>query len=73
MQDDQIYVGTEDGTFIALDQDAGTVWQKALGGKIYTSPVVSGELILVAPYQSDFALVAYDAEGRQVWTFKPEN
>ncbi len=71
---DQIYVATEDGTFIALDRDAKVVWEKELGGKIYTSPVAAGELILVAPYQAeDFALAAYDAAGKQAWTFTPEN
>jgi len=29
-------------------------------------------LILVAPYQADFSLAAYDLEGRQAWTFTPE-
>jgi len=69
---DQIYVGAEDGVFIALDRDGKIVWEKELGGKIYTTPVLSGELILVAPYQAEFTLAAYDAEGKQVWTFTPE-
>lgn len=70
---DQIYVATEAGSFIALDRDGKIVWEKELGGKIYTTPVLSNDLILVAPYQADFALAAYDAEGKQAWTFTPEN
>jgi outer membrane protein assembly factor BamB len=73
IQGDQIYVATEDGTFIALDRDAQVLWEKEPGGKIYTSPVAAGELILVAPYQAEFALAAYDAEGKRAWTFTPEN
>ncbi|MBL8050920.1 MAG: PQQ-like beta-propeller repeat protein [Anaerolineales bacterium] len=69
--DDQIYVATEAGSFIALDRDGKIVWEKTPGGKIYTTPVLSNDLILVAPYQAEFALAAYDAAGKQAWTFTP--
>lgn len=68
---DQVYVATEAGSFLALDRDGKIVWEKTPGGKIYTTPVRSGELILVAPYQAEFALAAYDADGKQAWTFTP--
>lgn len=70
--ENQIYVATEAGTFLALDRDGKVVWEKTTGGKIYTSPVISGDLILVAPYQAEFALAAFDAQGKQAWTFTPE-
>lgn len=66
---DRIYFVAEDGILLALDRDGKTVWEKEIGGKIYTSPVSSGELIIVAPYQADFLLAAYDTEGKQAWTF----
>lgn len=69
---DQVYFVAEDGVFIALDRDGKITWEKEIGGKIYTAPVLSGELILVAPYQAEFALAAYDTEGKQAWTFTPE-
>lgn len=69
---DQIYAATEAGTLVALDRDGKTAWEKNVGGKIYTSPVVSDGLVLVAPYQAEFALAAYDADGKQAWTFTPE-
>ncbi len=68
---DQIYVTTESGSFFALDRDGKIIWEKTPGGQIYTAAVLSGDLILVAPYQADFALAAYDSAGRQAWTFKP--
>ncbi len=68
---DQVYVATESGSFFALDRDGKTIWEKTVGGKIYTTPVVSGDLILVAPYQAEFTLAAYDATGKQAWTFTP--
>lgn len=69
---DQIYVATESGSFIALDRDGKIIWEKELGGKSYTTPVLANDLILVAPYQAEFALMAYDAQGKQAWTFTPE-
>jgi len=69
---DFIYFVTEEGTLIALDTEGKTVWEKTVGGKIYTTPILSNDLILVAPYQADFSLAAYDLEGRQAWTFTPE-
>lgn len=70
---EQIYIATEEGTFFALDRAGSILWDKETGGKIYTTPVFSGELILVAPYQAEFSLAAYDVEGKQAWTFTPEN
>lgn len=68
---DRIYAATESGKVIALDRDGKIVWEKAPGGQIYTAPGIAGELILVAPFQADLALVAYDVDGKQVWTFTP--
>jgi len=68
---DQIYVGTEAGTLVALDREGKTVWEKSIGAKIYTTPVLSGDLILVAPYQGEYVLAAYDVQGKQAWTFTP--
>lgn len=69
---DQIYAATEAGTLVALDRDGKIAWEKPVGGKIYTTPVMSNDLILVAPYQAEFILAAYDADGKQAWTFTPE-
>lgn len=69
---EHIYIATEEGTFYALDREGKIAWEKETGGKIYTSPVLSGDFVIVAPYQAEFALAAYDAEGKQAWTFTPE-
>ncbi|MCC7117751.1 MAG: PQQ-binding-like beta-propeller repeat protein [Anaerolineales bacterium] len=74
---DQIYVASEAGAFFALDQDAKIVWEKEVDADspkdtIYTTPVATGDLILVAPYKAKFLLTAYDADGKQAWTFVPE-
>jgi outer membrane protein assembly factor BamB len=69
---DQIYAATEAGTLVALDRDGKIAWEKTVDSKIYTTPVLSGDLILVAPYQAEFVLAAYDVQGKQAWTFTPE-
>jgi len=74
---DQLYVASEPdgttglGTLVALDRDGKTVWSKEVGGKLYTTPVASSDMIIVAPYKADFVLAAYDAQGKQAWTFIP--
>ena len=42
--------------------------QKISNGKLYTAPVVANDLAIVAVYQGDNLLVAYDAAGKQSWT-----
>jgi outer membrane protein assembly factor BamB len=70
VKDNQIYIVSEDGSLIIMDKD-GKYHAYQVGGKIYTSPVASGNLVLVAPYQAEFALAAFDADGKQAWTFIP--
>jgi outer membrane protein assembly factor BamB len=69
---EQIIVVTEAGSVVALDQDGRNAWDRELGGKIYSPPVVSGDFILVAPLGSEFYLYALDKAGKIVWNFKPE-
>jgi outer membrane protein assembly factor BamB len=68
---DQIFVATESGSLVALDHDGKFQSPFEIGGKIYTTPVVSNDLILIAPYQADFTLVALDVDGKQAWKFTP--
>jgi hypothetical protein len=42
-------------------------------GKIYPSPLLAGDLILVAPINADELLIAVDVNGNQRWVFSPEN
>jgi len=73
VRDDQILLATESGSVFAVGSDGKVLWTEEIGGKIYTSPVAAGDLTIVAPLETDFYLAALDANGRQVWTFTPEN
>jgi len=68
---DRIYFGTESGTLYAIDLRGNIVWSRETGGSLYSSPVGNENLIIVAPYQADQLLVAYNSDGNQVWTFTP--
>ena len=69
---DVVVITTESGSVYAFDRDGTPVWQREVGGQIYTAPVAGSDLILVAPMDTDFLLAAYDANGGQAWTFALE-
>jgi outer membrane protein assembly factor BamB len=68
---DRIYFGTENGTLFAVDTSGKILWKQTVGGKLYPSPKLAGDLILVAPIQIDELLVAYSKDGARQWSFTP--
>ena len=72
MADNIVFV-TESGSVYAVDSEGKIVWQRDVGGQIYTDPVAGTDQILVAPLQAEFSLAVLDTNGNQVWTFTPEN
>ncbi len=68
-----IVFATESGSVYAVDIDGKIVWQRDVGGEIFTVPVAGSERIIVAPMQAEFSLAVLDTNGNQVWTFSPEN
>lgn len=73
IQNDHILIATESGSLFAIDRDGNILWTQEVGGKIYTTSVAAGDLTIVAPLETDFYLAALDSNGRQVWTFTPQN
>jgi outer membrane protein assembly factor BamB len=70
---DYVVFVTESGSVYAVDREGKIVWQRAVGGQIYSAPVAGGDRILVAPMKAEFLLTALDTNGNQVWNFQPEN
>lgn len=72
-----LLVATESGAIYEVDeQGKHELWggrEQQPGGKIYTTPVLAGELVLVSPMNSDAFLYAYDLNGNKKWSFKPAN
>ena len=68
---DQILVATESGGVYSFNADGDfDEWYKpADKGKAYTTPVMAGDFVLVAYLESDYYLVALDAESDEKWTF----
>jgi len=78
LQNDHLLLATESGNIYAISKDGKTLWSEEFrnakgdgNGKIYTTPVTAGDLILVAPLETDYYLSALDSEGHTVWTFTP--
>jgi outer membrane protein assembly factor BamB len=66
---DGVLVATESGTVFAFDRNGGKAWDVNVGGKIYTTPIASGNFILLSPLNADFLLAAVDQKGTLVWKF----
>jgi outer membrane protein assembly factor BamB len=62
---------TEADTLYTVSTAGDIVSSKAIGGVIYSSPVITGDTILVAPTGFDSLLVALNLTGAQKWTFTP--
>jgi outer membrane protein assembly factor BamB len=73
VREDYILIATESGSIYALGRDGKVLWTQEIGGKIYTTPIAAGDLTLIAPLETEFYLAGLDLDGRQVWTFTPEN
>lgn len=71
LQNDHTLLATESGSIFAVDKNGKVLWSEEIGGKIYTTPVTAGDMILVAPLETDFYVAALDENGRRVWTFTP--
>jgi outer membrane protein assembly factor BamB len=64
---DAIYFTTDVGSLYAINRDSKIKWTQAVGGKIYSPPVLAGNIILVTPEGIDSVLAAYNSNGGQVW------
>jgi len=77
LQNDHLLLATESGNIYAIAKEDGrTMWTQQIDdkdgkGKIYTTPVVAGENILIASLETESYLTALDSNGRQVWPFTP--
>ena len=70
----QIIFVSESGNVYSLVPGENALSIERLDGKIYTAAVASGNLIIIAPFQSEaqILLVALDADGKIAWSFTPE-
>lgn len=69
--DDMIIFTTEANTVYAVDKSGNPSWSQAVGGRIFSSPVAAGDMILVSPIDTESLLVALASNGTQKWNFSP--
>lgn len=69
--DSSIVFGTESGTLLNVGFDNKTIWTKTITGKLYGTPILAGNSILVAPLGGDATLIAFDLNGIQQWVYTP--
>lgn len=71
---DQIVVTTESGGVYAFDAQGTRGWDASIQGKLYTTPVQAGDLLLVAPLSNgaEYYMTALGLDGSVRWPFKPE-
>lgn len=67
-----IYFTTESGTLYGIEADGTIQRTQTLGGKLYTSPVIDGDTMLVASLGGDELLYAMNSAGVGKWNFIPE-
>jgi len=70
--DGQVIFVTENGTVYSLTLGEDPHSMEKLDGKLYTAPVTAGNLILIAPFQGEFLLVALDMDGKEEWHYPME-
>jgi outer membrane protein assembly factor BamB len=68
---DQLYFTTEADSLYAVSTTGDIVFNKPIGGVIYTAPVIVGDTVLVTPSNFDSLLVALNLDGNQKWIYKP--
>ncbi len=67
-----LYVASHAGVLYALDLATGsTLWNKTIGGKLYSDMVLSGDHILIPTMEFTSALVSVDLQGNVSWSYNP--
>lgn len=62
---------TERSSLVAVDAEGKIIWSQSITGKLYSTPVFAGDLILVAPVEGEVSLIAFDQDGTQQWVYTP--
>lgn len=69
--EDLIIFVTENGRVEAFGPGGESRWNRTFNGKLYSSPVIAGNRIIIGIIQGDNLIVALDSNGSELWTFTP--
>jgi outer membrane protein assembly factor BamB len=69
-----IYIATEGGDVLTFDTEGNRGWTEKISGRLLSSPVAAGDLILFGVVESEDTevIVALDSNGNQQWVFVPD-
>ena len=67
---DGLFFGTEAGELIAVSFDGKKQWTRSVEGKLYSTPIVTEDLIVAAVTDGERLLIAWDMQGNEIWTFE---
>ncbi len=75
LYDDRLFAGTEKGEALSIaigdNPKSRLLWTQNVGGKLYSTPVLTDTYVVFGSYESDKTLVAYKFNGDAGWTFTP--
>jgi outer membrane protein assembly factor BamB len=60
---------SEGGSVVLVSSDGQKVWTRSINGKLYTTPAVNADKIVIGVTSGEQVLVAFDLQGNQLWTF----
>jgi eukaryotic-like serine/threonine-protein kinase len=70
--DKGLFFGTEKGDAICVSTSGTKTWTTTVGGKLYSTPVISGSSVIFGVFEGDKTLAALDEKnGTLVWGFTP--
>ena len=73
VNEDTLYFITEGSTLYAVDLANGNPrWNKTFTGKLYGSPQLAGDLLLITQLGAKELVLALDLDGNQKWAFVPD-
>jgi len=70
---DHVYVSTENGQVMSIGIDGVIQWTQTVEGQAFSSPALSGDLILIGLVDGEAVVLALDFNGNTVWSFTPQN
>jgi len=69
---DGIALVTEGGAIRVLNYDGATRWETSLTGKVFQSPALNDQILVVGTIEGDNLVYGYDLTGVQLWSVTPE-
>jgi outer membrane protein assembly factor BamB len=71
VEEELIYFSTDASNLVVVNKNGIVQRVQPIEGKLYTSPVLGEEKLLLAPLESEYYLIALNLSGVQAWGYPP--